>query len=157
MRLPPSCGVQMSGVRRGAIIDVLWQVGVSAQAANVLGRDVPGLVLELNCSLRQREAFQMEPRVTLPDHSTAGGSSRGGFLTCVSMKLSRTPRLHSRLLFRQLRQSGKPSSHFRCRSLHVRHPVRTRFDLVGGVVPAAATAPLLSGDAQRRSRTGVSD
>lgn len=58
-----------------------------------------------------------------------------GFLTWVSIKLRRTPRLHSLLLFRQLLQSGKPSSHLRWRSRHVKHPVRTRRDF-----PAAAPA-----------------
>jgi hypothetical protein len=47
------------------------------------------------------------------------------------MKFNLTPRLHSRLLFLQFKQSGVASSHFKCRSRQVRHPVRTRFDLAG--------------------------
>ncbi len=54
------------------------------------------------------------------------------------MKFSRTPRLHARLLFRQFWQSGMPSSHFRCRSLQVKQPVRTRLDLAE---PVAAAGP----------------
>lgn len=50
---------------------------------------------------------------------------RGGVSIQVSMKFNRTPRLHVRLLFLQLLQCGSPSSHFRCRSRQVRHPVRT--------------------------------
>ena len=46
------------------------------------------------------------------------------------MKLSLTPLSQGLLLFLQLLQSGSPSSHFRCRDLHVRHPVRTRFGLL---------------------------
>lgn len=46
------------------------------------------------------------------------------------MKLSRTPRLHSRLLFRQFKQLGTASSHLRCLSRQVRQPVLTLFDLV---------------------------
>jgi len=53
----------------------------------------------------------------------------------MSMKFNRTPLLHSLLLFRQFIQSGTPSSHFKCRSRHVRHPVRTRLDLVAGAAP----------------------
>jgi hypothetical protein len=47
----------------------------------------------------------------------------------MSIKLRRIPRLHSRLLLRQLLQSGAPSSHLRWRSRQVKHPVRTRLDL----------------------------
>ena len=64
-----------------------------------------------------------------PAQSGVGGSN-GGSRTCTSMKFRRTPRLHSLLLFRQFRQSGVPSSHFRCLSRHVRHPVLTLLDLV---------------------------
>lgn len=65
----------------------------------------------------------------LPFQST-GGSKTGGCSTLRSIKLSRTPRSHFRLLFWQFRQVGKASSHLRCRFLHVKHPVRTRFGLV---------------------------
>lgn len=47
------------------------------------------------------------------------------------MKLSRTPRLQSLLLFRQFKQSGVASSHFRCLSLHVKQPVLTLLLLAG--------------------------
>ena len=57
----------------------------------------------------------------------------GGSLTCVSMKLSRTPRLHILLDFRQFTHSGRPSSHFKCRSLQVKHPVRTLLGLASSV------------------------
>jgi hypothetical protein len=46
--------------------------------------------------------------------------------------------LHLRFDFLQLRQLGRPSSHFKCRSRHVKHPVRTRFGL-GAVGSGAAT------------------
>jgi len=65
-----------------------------------------------------------------------------GFLTCVSIKLRRTPRLQSLLLFRQLLQSGKPSSHLRWRSRHVKHPVRTRRDFPAAT-PAGGAAVLV--------------
>jgi hypothetical protein len=60
------------------------------------------------------------------------------------MKLSRMPRLHSRLLLRQLLHSGWPSSHLRWRSRQVKHPVRTRFDLpAAGLAVGAGLAPTL--------------
>lgn len=49
----------------------------------------------------------------------------------ISIKFRRRPRLHSRAPFLQFTQSGTPSSHFRCRSLHVKHPVLTRLDFAG--------------------------
>ena len=52
-----------------------------------------------------------------------------GDSTVVSMKFNRTPLLHTLLDFLQFWQCGNPSSHLRCLSLHVRHPVRTRFGL----------------------------
>lgn len=68
--------------------------------------------------------------------------SRGGRSTHVSMKLRRTPLLHVRLLFLQLLQCGMPSSHFRCRSRHVRHPVRTLLGLFGPS-PSFSPSPAL--------------
>ena len=60
------------------------------------------------------------------------------------MKLRRMPRLHSRLLLRQLLQSGTRSSHLRWRSRQVRHPVRTRLDLPGtGLARVAGLGPEL--------------
>jgi hypothetical protein len=61
----------------------------------------------------------------------------GGSLTWTSIKFNRTPRLHSRLLFLQFMQSGAASSHFKCRSRHVKHPVLTRFDFAGADVGGA--------------------
>lgn len=52
----------------------------------------------------------------------------------MSIKFNRTPRLHSLLLFLQFKQSGVPSSHLRCLSLHVKQPVRTRLLLAGVLV-----------------------
>jgi hypothetical protein len=49
--------------------------------------------------------------------------------------------LHFRFDFLQLRQLGRPSSHFKCRSRHVKHPVLTRFGF-GAVGSGAATAAL---------------
>lgn len=49
----------------------------------------------------------------------------------MSIKLSRKPRLHSRFPLRQFKQSGVLSSHLRCRSRHVRQPVRTRLGFIG--------------------------
>lgn len=68
----------------------------------------------------------------------------GGSWTCVSIKLSRKPRLHVRLDFLQLRQQGRPSSHLRCRSRHVRQPVRTRFGLPAATAVSVMTASLLT-------------
>lgn len=68
------------------------------------------------------------PHLVSPFQST-GGSKTGGCSTLRSIKLSLIPRSHLRLLFWQFKQVGKASSHFRCRFLHVRHPVRTRFGL----------------------------
>lgn len=55
------------------------------------------------------------------------------------MKLSLTPRLQTRLDFRQFRQSGIASSHFRCLSRHVRHPVRTRLGLFAAWIASGLT------------------
>ena len=55
----------------------------------------------------------------------------------MSRKLSFSPRLHFRLLFLQFMQSGVDSSHFKCRSLHVKQPVRTLRDLSLGLVGAS--------------------
>ena len=61
------------------------------------------------------------------------------------MKLSRTPRLHNLLDFRQFTQSGTPSSHFKCLSRHVKHPVRTLLGLDGTTVVTGGTVdPLTS-------------
>jgi hypothetical protein len=49
------------------------------------------------------------------------------------MKLSRIPRLHIRSDFRQLRHRPKASSHLRCLSRQVKHPVRTRLALVSAI------------------------
>lgn len=80
--------------------------------------------------------------------TTSGETIWGGFLHVMSMKFNRTPRLHSLLLFLQLLQSGVPSSHFRCLSLQVRHPVRTLLLLFGtglGVEVVTVSAALWIG------------
>lgn len=59
------------------------------------------------------------------------------------MKFKRTPLLHSLLLLRQFIQSGVASSHLRCRSRHVKHPVRTLFDLVAVVAASTGAAAFL--------------
>lgn len=61
----------------------------------------------------------------------SGETIYGGCLQVMSMKFNRTPRLHSLLLFLQLLQSGVASSHFKCLSLQVKHPVRTLLLLLG--------------------------
>ncbi len=63
------------------------------------------------------------------------------------MKLSRTPLLQSRFDFLQFWHMGVPSSHFKCRSLHVKQPVRTLLGLL------AAGAPVFTGVS---SDTGLS-
>lgn len=85
----------------------------------------------------------MYARSSLPFQST-GGSKTGGCSTLRSIKLSRTPRSHLRLLFWQFRQVGKASSHLRCRFRHVRHPVRTRFGLATDGDADGGTSSLLS-------------
>lgn len=71
----------------------------------------------------------------------------GGSLQVMSMKLSLTPRLHSLLLFRQFKQSGVPSSHFKCLSLQVKQPVLTLLLLAGATSDEVISAafPNLSG------------
>lgn len=73
------------------------------------------------------------------------------------MKLSLTPRSHLRLLFWQFMQMGDASSHFRCRFLHVKHPVLTRFGLDAlGEAAAAAGERLASKDSLWRLLSGSS-
>ncbi len=72
------------------------------------------------------EAISRDSSRKLTLYSWVGGVM-GGVLTWVSMKFNLTPRLHCLFDFRQLTQSGRPSSHFKCRSLQVRQPVRTLF------------------------------
>lgn len=55
------------------------------------------------------------------------------------MKLRRTPRLHSLLLLRQLRQSGVASSHLRCRSLHVKQLLK--LSMLGGSLESSIGSP----------------
>jgi len=50
------------------------------------------------------------------------------------MKLSLTPLLHTLDDFWQFMQTGSASSHLRCRSRQVKHPVRTRLGLIA--IPA---------------------
>jgi hypothetical protein len=64
----------------------------------------------------------------------------GGLLTVVSMKFNRTPLLHTRLDFRQFKQFGRASSHFKCRSRQVKHPVRTLLGLLVAARAAGASA-----------------
>jgi hypothetical protein len=102
----------------------------------------PGFGLERSeistSAIRERKG-----RRNTPDHS-AVKARRGGSFTWISRKFSRIPRLHSRLLFRQLLQSGTPSSHLRWRSRQVKHPVRTRLDLpTTGLAGRACLLPLL--------------
>jgi hypothetical protein len=83
---------------------------------------------------------------SLPFQSAVGGII-GGFLTVVSIKFRRTPLLQTRLDFRQFWQFGRPSSHFKWRSLQVKQPVRTRFGLLAAAAaPSAASgAPSVAG------------
>jgi hypothetical protein len=57
------------------------------------------------------------------------------------MKFKRTPLLQFLLDFRQFWQIGRPSSHFKCRSLHVKQPVRTRFGLLAAWDSAEVAEP----------------
>jgi hypothetical protein len=59
-------------------------------------------------------------------------------LTSIQWKLSFIPRLHILPDFLQFWQCGNPSSHFKCRSLHVKHPVLT---LLGFLAPACELSP----------------
>lgn len=61
------------------------------------------------------------------------------------MKLSLTPLLHTLDDFWQFMQTGNASSHLRCRSRQVRHPVRTRLGLLAmaaGSISADDMLPL---------------
>lgn len=60
------------------------------------------------------------------------------------MKFSLMPLLQARLLFLQLLQTGRPSSHFKCLSRHVRHPVRTLFGLPDPSPSLSASAVIWS-------------
>jgi len=95
----------------------------------------PGIGLQY-VSSKDNKTVQKSRCMHSPDHSTVGGMYGGSF-TWTSIKFSRTPRLHSRLLFLQFMQSGAASSHFKWRSRHVKHPVLTRFDLDGADVGGA--------------------
>ena len=55
------------------------------------------------------------------------------FSHVVSRKLSFLPQFQSRCDLAQLLQHGLFSSHFKCRSLHVKHPVRVLLGLPSGV------------------------
>lgn len=66
----------------------------------------------------------------------------GGNWHCISMKFKRKPRLHKRLDLRQFWQLGRPSSHFKWRSRHVKHPVRTRLGLLAAATCSGPVLPL---------------
>lgn len=66
-----------------------------------------------------------------------------GSLTSIQWKLSFIPRLHVFPDFLQFWQCGNPSSHFKCRSLHVKHPVLTLLGLLG---PAAELSPVATAE-----------
>lgn len=57
----------------------------------------------------------------------------GGATVWMSIKFKRTPRLHIRSDFRQLRHRPSASSHFKCLSRQVKHPVRTRLAFVSAM------------------------
>lgn len=59
------------------------------------------------------------------------------------VKVSLSPRLHSRLPFRQFSHVGLASSHFRWRFRHVKQPVRTL--CAGGATRAACSDPSILG------------
>ena len=101
---------------------------------------------------RYSEAISTESSWKWTCQSCVGGSRYGGAVHRVSMKFSRTPLLQSLFDFLQFRHIGVPSSHFRCRSRHVRHPVRTLlgFDVSGlgatsltGVLSETGLSPIV--------------
>ena len=61
------------------------------------------------------------------------------------MKFRRTPLLQGLLDLRQFWQSGVPSSHFKCLSLQVKHPVLTRLGLDAAASAGALVAVACDG------------
>lgn len=114
--------------------DSSWNLTVAHSLASCLNLDALQAMLE---------ALKAACNCNLPFQST-GGSKTGGCSTLRSIKLSRTPRSHFRLLFWQFRHVGKASSHLRCRLRHVKHPVRTRLGLATVGDADGGTGSLLS-------------
>lgn len=88
---------------------------------------------------RYSDAISRDSSWNITSQASVGGVIGGSFIV-VSIKFRRTPRLQSRFDFLQFWQSGTPSSHFKCRSRQVKHPVRTRFGLAAATAAAAATS-----------------
>lgn len=107
----------------------LVEYRIATEAALVFGSNFSRFILELHFS-ELVMSLQMVSWAGWyePDQSAVGGII-GGDCTVVSMKFNRTPLLHTLLDFLQFWQFGNPSSHLRCLSLQVKHPVRTRFGL----------------------------
>lgn len=83
----------------------------------------------------------------VPDHSL-DLESLAGTCTTMSRKLTLSPQRQRRLPRRQCAQMGVASSHLRCRSRQVKHPVRTRF-------PFATFVMIVSGPVRFQSGPGM--
>ena len=90
--------------RSNSLINML----VSTKTSLVLGSNFSRFILEIDYSMLDNGMGSCLE--DMPFQSAVGGII-GGLLTVVSMKLRRTPLLHTRLDFRQFWQLGSPSSH----------------------------------------------
>jgi len=112
--------------------------GIPLQPSFILGRYVQRLV--------QKADYQVTS-TNVPDHSL-DLESLAGTCTTMSRKLTLSPQRHRRLPRRQCAQMGVASSHLRCRSRQVKHPVRTRF-------PFATFVMIVSGPVRFQSGPGM--
>lgn len=87
--------------------------------------------------IKVNQSFRKNTKGYVPDQSAVGGRIAGSF-TLIQWKFSFTPRLHALPDFVQFWQFGSPSSHFRWRSLHVKHPVLTLFGFFASRAVSAA-------------------
>jgi hypothetical protein len=117
----------------------LVEVSISLRAALVLGCNLTRFILEIYYAKFSKVINKVGMLPAFIPFQSAVGGIIGGFLTVVSIKFRRTPLLQTRLDFRQFWQFGRPSSHFKWRSLHVKQPVRTRFGLLADAAASAAS------------------
>ncbi len=118
-------------------------MSIPLQAALIFGGNLPRFILEIYYERFSKGVNEVGMLHALIPFQSAVGGIIGGFLTVVSIKFRRTPLLQTRLDFRQFWQFGRPSSHFKWRSLQVKQPVRTRFGLLAAAAAtsAASAAP----------------
>lgn len=116
------------------------EVSISLRAALVFRCNLTRFILKIYCAKFSKVIDKIGMLQAFIPFQSAVGGIIGGFLTVVSIKFRRTPLLQTRLDFRQFWQFGRPSSHFKWRSLQVKQPVRTRFGLLADAAASAASA-----------------